>query len=108
MTRKQLEQRQKLEARKKTAEAVAKKHQDRCRGFSVADREQITARINPKFPQTATGTVNLDGHGKAEAGFKLSEALARDGAHGKGCPRYLESNKPDDEVRSMYNLSDLM
>jgi hypothetical protein len=54
----------------------------------------------------------LDGHGKAEAGFMLSEALARDGATERGVQdiwsRYLESNKPDDEVRSKHNLSNLM
>ena len=94
LTRKQSVQRQRLEACKKTAEAVAKKREGRSGGFSVADREEITARSNPKFPQTATGTVNLYGLGKAEAGFKISKHwLAMELTEWSGCPRYLESKQ---------------
>ena len=107
LTRKQSVQRQRLEACKKTAEAVAKKREGRSGGFSVADREEFTARRNPKFPQTATGTVNLDGHGKAEAGFKISKHWLAMELTEWSVQDIWNQNKPD-EVRSKYNLSDLI
>ena len=111
LTRKQSVQRQRLKACKKTAEAVAKKRERAEAGASlfatVADREEITARSNPKFPQTATGTVNLDGHGKAEAGFKISKHFLAMELTEWGVQDIWNQNKPD-EVRSKHNLSDLI
>ena len=107
LTRKQSVQRQRGEACKETAEAVAKKRLGRSGGFSISDREEITASSNPKFPQTATGAVNLDGHGKAEAGFKLSKHWLASELTEWGVEDLWNQNKPD-EVRSKYYLGDLI
>jgi hypothetical protein len=40
--------------------------QGRSGGFFVADREDITTKRSPKFPQTAARTVNLDEQAKRE------------------------------------------
>jgi hypothetical protein len=71
---------------------------------TVADREEIAARSNPKFPQTATGTVNLDGHGKAEAGFKISKHFLAMELTEWGVQDIWNQNKPDEVMRCDQNI----
>jgi len=52
-------------------------------------------------------TVNLDGHGKAEAGSKISKRWLAVELTERGFQDIWNQNKPD-EVRSKYNLSDLI
>ena len=59
-------------------------------------------------------SIDCNGNGQlgrarqSGSGVQDFEALARDGANGMGCRRYLESKHAKCEVRSKYNLSDLI
>ncbi len=106
LTRKQSVQRRREEACKATAVAVEKKQKSRTGGFSKADREEVAARSNPIFLQTAMGTVNLDGHGKVETGFKLTRHwLAMELEW--GVEDIWNPNNPT-EVKSKFKFDDLV
>ena len=99
LLRAQSEQRQRRVAGEETAQAVANKNASKKGGFGGSDRAIISAKSDPMFPQTATGTVNLDGEGKKDAGIKIASELTAWGIKG------LWTAKDPGEVKQNLTLA---